>query len=89
MPKKSTTVIEEEVKVEDTKEEVVKEVIPTTAIITNMTNQLVPTYLTDELSDRTVQYNLGPNEVLEIGVERLTSDIIRLSIESIINLEYK
>ena len=89
MPKKSTTVIEEEVKVEDTKEEVVKEVIPTTAVITNMTNQLVPTYLADELSDRTVQYNLGPNEVLEIGVERLTSDIIRLSIESIINLEYK
>lgn len=88
MPKKSTTVIEEEVKVEDTKE-VVKEVIPTIAVITNMTNQLVPTYLADELSDRTVQYNLGPNEVLEIEVERLTSDIIRLSIESIINLEYK
>ena len=88
MPKKSTTVIEEEVKVEDT-EEVVKEVIPTIAVITNMTNQLVPTYLADELSDRTVQYNLGPNEVLEIEVERLTSDIIRLSIESIINLEYK
>lgn len=88
MPKKSTTVIEEEVKVEDTKE-VTKEVIPTIAVITNMTNQLVPTYLADELSDRTVQYNLGPNEVLEIGVERLTSDIIRLSIESIINLEYK